>query len=158
MESLGLNEHNASKFRSLIKRPHGIIFVTGPTGSGKTTTLYACLTSLNSEERKIITIEDPVESELEGISQIQVASDIGLGFSQGLRSVLRHDPDVLMVGEVRDLETADISIRAALTGHLILSTLHTNDAASGITRLTDVGVEKYLIASSVAAAKRSPDC
>ncbi len=151
LDALGFEPQNLAQIKNLLQRPNGIIFATGPTGSGKSTTLYACLTALNSEERKIITIEDPVEYELEGISQIQVASDIGLGFSQGLRSVLRHDPDVLMVGEVRDLETADISIRAALTGHLILSTLHTNDAASGITRLTDIGVEKYLIASSVVA-------
>jgi len=151
LDSLGFNPTVLSQIKSLLQKPNGIIFATGPTGSGKSTTLYGCLTSLNSEERKIITIEDPVEYELEGISQIQVASDIGLGFSQGLRSVLRHDPDVLMVGEVRDLETADISIRAALTGHLILSTLHTNDAASGITRLTDIGVQRYLIASSVIA-------
>lgn len=149
LDALGFEPNHLTQIKELLQRPNGIIFATGPTGSGKSTTLYACLTSLNSEERKIITIEDPVEYELEGISQIQVASDIGFGFSQGLRSVLRHDPDVLMVGEVRDLETADISIRAALTGHLILSTLHTNDAASGITRLTDIGVEKYLIASSV---------
>ncbi len=151
LDALGFEPDNLARIKELLQKPNGIIFVTGPTGSGKSTTLYACLTALNSEDRKIITIEDPVEYELEGISQIQVASDIGLGFSQGLRSVLRHDPDVLMVGEVRDLETADISIRAALTGHLILSTLHTNDAASGITRLTDIGVEKYLIASSVVA-------
>lgn len=151
MDTLGFDAEHLKLMKALLEKPNGVLFVTGPTGSGKSTTLYACLTSLNSEERKIITIEDPVEYELEGISQIQVASDIGLGFSQGLRSVLRHDPDVLMVGEVRDLETADISIRAALTGHLILSTLHTNDAASGITRLTDIGVEKYLVASSVIA-------
>lgn len=165
LDALGFDSAHLTQIRALLQKPNGILFVTGPTGSGKSTTLYACLTALNSEERKIITIEDPVEYELEGISQIQVAGDIGLGFSQGLRSVLRHDPDVLMVGEVRDLETADIAIRAALTGHLILSTLHTNDAPSGITRLTDIGVESYLIASSVVAfvAQRlirviCPDC
>ncbi|HCM43243.1 MAG TPA: hypothetical protein DIS66_08050 [Candidatus Omnitrophica bacterium] len=151
LDSLGFDAVHLRQIQNLLQRPNGIVFVTGPTGSGKSTTLYACLTALNAEDRKIITIEDPVEYELDGISQIQVAADIGLTFSQGLRSVLRHDPDVLMVGEVRDLETADISIRAALTGHLILSTLHTNDAASGITRLTDIGVERYLVASSVIA-------
>ncbi len=151
LESLGFEPQHLAQIQELLAKPNGIIFATGPTGSGKSTTLYGCLTALNSEERKIITIEDPVEYELEGVSQIQVASDIGLTFSEGLRSILRHDPDVLMVGEVRDLETADIAIRAALTGHLILSTLHTNDAASGITRLSDIGVEKYLISSSVVA-------
>lgn len=151
LDHLGFDPHYLKVMKSLLQKPNGILFVTGPTGSGKSTTLYACLTLLNQEERKVITIEDPVEYELEGITQIQVASDVGMTFSQGLRSVLRHDPDVLMVGEVRDLETADISIRAALTGHLILSTLHTNDAASGITRLTDIGVEPYLAASSVIA-------
>lgn len=151
LESLGFEPELLAQIRELLEKPNGIIFATGPTGSGKSTTLYGCLSALNSEERKIITIEDPVEYELEGISQIQVASDVGLTFSEGLRSILRHDPDVLMVGEVRDLETADIAIRSALTGHLILSTLHTNDAASGITRLSDIGVEKYLITSSVVA-------
>jgi len=135
----------------LIKQPHGIIFVTGPTGSGKTTTLYACLSKINTDERKIITIEDPIEYELEGITQLQVLPKIGLSFSQGLRSMLRHDPDVMMVGEVRDAETAEIAIRVALTGHLVFSTLHTNDAASGITRLIDIGLEPYLVASSVEA-------
>jgi len=151
LDSLGFEPHHLNQIKEMLDKPNGIIFATGPTGSGKSTTLYGCLTTLNSEERKIITIEDPVEYELEGVSQIQVAHDVGLTFSEGLRSILRHDPDVLMVGEVRDLETADIAIRAALTGHLILSTLHTNDAASGITRLVDIGVEKYLIASSVVA-------
>ncbi len=151
LDGLGFEPQHLSQIKELLDKPNGIIFATGPTGSGKSTTLYGCLTALNSEGRKIITIEDPVEYELEGVSQIQVATDVGLTFSEGLRSILRHDPDVLMVGEVRDLETADIAIRAALTGHLILSTLHTNDAASGITRLGDIGVEKYLIASSVIA-------
>jgi type II secretory ATPase GspE/PulE/Tfp pilus assembly ATPase PilB-like protein len=151
LESLGLNEHNASKFRHLIKRPHGIIFVTGPTGSGKTTSLYACLHELNSDAQKIITIEDPIEYEMEGVTQIQINSKLNFSFADGLRSILRHDPDIIMVGEVRDLETAEIAIRTALTGHLVFSTLHTNDAASGVTRLIDMGVEPYLVASSVEA-------
>ncbi|MCM8796250.1 MAG: Flp pilus assembly complex ATPase component TadA, partial [Candidatus Omnitrophica bacterium] len=122
-----------------------------PTGSGKTTTLYACLSRINTKDRKIITLEDPIEYEMPGITQIQVKPEIGLDFARGLRSILRHDPDVIMVGEVRDLETAEIAIRVALTGHLVFSTLHTNDAASGITRLLDIGVEPYLLASSVEA-------
>ena len=165
LEKLGLSKMNLQIFEKLIQRPHGIIFVTGPTGSGKTTSLYACLNRINTKERKIITLEDPVEYEMSGITQIQVMPEIGLDFARGLRSVLRHDPDVIMVGEVRDLETADIAIRVALTGHLVLSTLHTNDAASGITRLVDIGVEPYLIVSSVEAfiAQRlirliCPDC
>jgi type IV pilus assembly protein PilB len=151
LESLGFNEYNARQFRNLLSKPHGIIFVTGPTGSGKTTTLYACLNELNRDEHKIITIEDPIEYEMEGITQIQINSKINFGFAQGLRSILRHDPDIIMVGEVRDLETAEIAIRTALTGHLVFSTLHTNDAASGISRLIDMGVEPYLVASSVEA-------
>jgi Tfp pilus assembly pilus retraction ATPase PilT len=151
LEKLGLAKQDVSVFEKLIERPHGIIFVTGPTGSGKTTTLYTCLTKLNTKERKIITIEDPIEYEMSGITQIQVLPEIGLDFARGLRSVLRHDPDVIMVGEVRDLETAEIAIRVALTGHLVFSTLHTNDAASGITRLIDIGVEPYLVSSSVEA-------
>ena len=131
--------------------PHGIIFLTGPTGSGKTTTLYACLSRLNKESVKIITIEDPIEYELMGITQFQVRPEIGLTFANTLRSILRHDPDVMMVGEVRDLETAELAIRTALTGHLIFSTLHTNDACSGATRLLDIGIEPYLVASSVNA-------
>jgi type IV pilus assembly protein PilB len=151
LEKLGFSEATALKFRDLIRRPHGIIFVTGPTGSGKTTTLYACLNEINSLRRKIITIEDPIEYEMEGITQIQVNSRVDLSFAKGLRSILRHDPDILMVGEVRDLETAEIAIRTALTGHMVFSTLHTNDAASGITRLVDMGIEPYLVASSVEA-------
>ncbi len=151
LESLGLNEYNAAKFRNLIQQPHGIIFVTGPTGSGKTTTLYACLHELNKDAAKIITIEDPIEYEMEGITQIQINSKLHFTFAEGLRSILRHDPDIIMVGEVRDLETAEIAIRTALTGHLVFSTLHTNDAASGITRLIDMGVEPYLVSSSVEA-------
>jgi type IV pilus assembly protein PilB len=151
LEDLGLNERNAAKFRELIQSSHGIIFVTGPTGSGKTTTLYACLHELNRDDQKIITIEDPVEYEMEGITQIQISPKLNFSFAEGLRSILRHDPDIIMVGEVRDLDTAEIAIRTALTGHLVFSTLHTNDAASGITRLIDMGVEPYLVASSVEA-------
>jgi len=165
MEKLGLAKADVKLFEGFIKKPHGIIFVTGPTGSGKTTTLYTCLSSINTKDRKIITIEDPIEYEMSGITQIQVQPEIGLDFARGLRSILRHDPDVIMVGEVRDLETAEIAIRVALTGHLVFSTLHTNDAASGITRLVDIGVEPYLVASSVEAfvAQRlirviCPDC
>jgi type II secretory ATPase GspE/PulE/Tfp pilus assembly ATPase PilB-like protein len=151
LDKLGLTPEELDFFKELINKPHGIIFVTGPTGSGKTTTLYACLSSINTNERKIITIEDPIEYELEGVTQIQITPEVGLDFSRGLRSMLRHDPDVMMVGEVRDLETAEIAIRVALTGHLVFSTLHTNDAASGITRLIDIGLEPYLVASSVDA-------
>ena len=151
LEQLGLEADHLKSFQELIRRPNGIIFLTGPTGSGKSTTLYSALNTLNQSECKIITIEDPVEYEIEGITQIQVMPEVGLTFARGLRSMLRHDPDVMMVGEVRDLETADIAIRVALTGHLILSTLHTNDAASGVTRLADIGVQPYLIASSVVA-------
>lgn len=151
LEKLGLGKRDLQVFENLIKKPHGILFITGPTGSGKTTTLYACLSRINTPERKIVTIEDPIEYEMAGITQIQVQSEIGLDFARGLRSILRHDPDVIMVGEVRDLETAEIAIRVALTGHLIFSTLHTNDAASGITRLIDIGVEPYLVASSIEA-------
>ncbi|MCM8800200.1 MAG: Flp pilus assembly complex ATPase component TadA, partial [Candidatus Omnitrophica bacterium] len=165
LEKLGLSKKDLNIFENLIQKPHGIIFVTGPTGSGKTTTLYACLSRLNTKERKIITIEDPIEYEMPGIIQIQVQPEIGLDFARGLRSILRHDPDVIMVGEVRDLETAEIAIRVALTGHLVFSTLHTNDASSGITRLLDIGLEPYLVASSVEAfiAQRlirlnCPDC
>ncbi len=151
LEKLGLSSAQRDIFAGLIERPHGIIFVTGPTGSGKTTTLYACLSKINTSARKIITIEDPIEYEMEGITQIQVMPEIGWTFARGLRSMLRHDPDVMMVGEVRDLETAEIAIRVALTGHLVFSTVHTNDAASGITRLIDIGLEPYLVASSVEA-------
>ena len=139
------------RLEALVQQPHGIIFLTGPTGSGKTTTLYACLSRLNKESVKIITIEDPIEYELPGIMQFQVKPEIGLTFAAALRSILRHDPDIVMVGEVRDLETAELAIRTALTGHLIFSTLHTNDAASGATRLLNIGIEPYLVASSVNA-------
>jgi type II secretion system protein E len=151
LEKLGLDKIGLKVFEELILKPHGIIFVTGPTGSGKTTTLYACLSKINTNDRKIITIEDPIEYEMSGITQIQVQPEIGMDFARGLRSILRHDPDVIMVGEVRDLETAEIAIRVALTGHLVFSTLHTNDAASGITRLVDIGLEPYLVVSSVEA-------
>ena len=149
LESLGLLEKDLKLMAEMIKKPHGIIFVTGPTGSGKTTTLYACLTRINANENKIITIEDPIEYQVRGITQIQVQPRIGLTFAQGLRSMLRHDPDIMMVGEVRDFETAEITIRVALTGHLVFSTLHTNDAAGGVTRLLDMGIDPYLVASSV---------
>jgi type II secretory ATPase GspE/PulE/Tfp pilus assembly ATPase PilB-like protein len=165
LSDLGLNPIDTKVIENLLEKPHGIIFVTGPTGSGKTTTLYSSLNKLNTNEVKIITIEDPVEYEMEGITQIQVNPEIGLTFALGLRSILRHDPDVIMVGEVRDFETAEITIRLALTGHLVFSTLHTNDAAGGVTRLIDMGIEPYLIASSVEAfvAQRlvrviCPDC
>ncbi len=149
LDRMGFNKNTLEAFKGLLSRPNGVIFVTGPTGSGKSTTLYGALRTVDTVRKKVITIEDPVEYEMSSIMQIQVAPDIGLTFAQGLRSILRHDPDIMMVGEVRDLETADIAIRASLTGHLMLSTLHTNDAASGITRLIDIGVEPYLIASSV---------
>jgi type II secretory ATPase GspE/PulE/Tfp pilus assembly ATPase PilB-like protein len=151
VEDLGFDAREMELLQGLLDRPHGIIFLTGPTGSGKTTTLYACLSRLNKQAVKIITIEDPVEYELGGIMQIQVKSDIGLTFAACLRSILRHDPDIMMVGEVRDLETAELAIRTSLTGHLIFSTLHTNDSASGAARLIDIGIEPYLIASSVNA-------
>ena len=148
---LGMSEKDREILEQLLKKSHGIIFVTGPTGSGKTTTLYACLSKLNTRGIKILTIEDPIEYELKGISQTQINSKIDLTFAKMLRSMLRHDPDVMMVGEVRDAETAEITIQTALTGHLVFSTLHTNDAASGVTRLVDIGIEPYLIASSVIA-------
>jgi len=138
-------------FRDLIQIPHGIILVTGPTGSGKTTTLYSCLNEINRPDNKIITVEDPVEYQMDGINQIQVHTKIGLSFAYGLRSILRHDPDVILVGEIRDGETAEAAIQASLTGHMVFSTLHTNDASSAFTRLVDMGVEPYLVASTVEA-------
>lgn len=149
LENLGLLKKDLDILETMIKKPHGIIFVTGPTGSGKTTTLYSCLSKINSPDRKIITIEDPIEYQLKGISQIQVNPKIGLTFATGLRSMLRHDPDIMMVGEVRDYETAEITIRVALTGHLVFSTLHTNNAPGAVTRLLDMGVEPFLVSSSV---------
>ncbi|MDD4954151.1 MAG: GspE/PulE family protein [Candidatus Omnitrophica bacterium] len=151
MDDLGLLPEDMKKIEALMKKPHGIVFLTGPTGSGKTTTLYSCLSKLNKEAVKIITIEDPIEYELPGIMQIQVKPEIGFTFANALRGILRHDPDIMMVGEVRDTETAELAIRTALTGHLIFSTLHTNDSASGATRLMDIGIEPYLVASSVNA-------
>ncbi len=149
--SLGFDDHIKTKFIHALEMPHGIILVTGPTGSGKTTTLYTALSSLNTSERKIITVEDPVEYQLEGINQIQAKSSIGLDFSHALRAIVRQDPDVIMIGEMRDLETAKIAIQSALTGHLVLSTVHTNDAAGGVTRMLDMGVEDYLLTSTVNA-------
>ena len=149
LEELGLSEFDLKILNEMIKKPHGIILLTGPTGSGKTTTLYACLSKINNRELKILTIEDPIEYHLKGITQIQVYPKIGLSFANGLRSMLRHDPDVMMVGEIRDVETAEIAIRVALTGHLVFSTLHTNDAPGAMTRLLDMGIEPYLVASSV---------
>lgn len=149
--SLGLLDTDLKLVEEYIKRPHGIIFVTGPTGSGKTTTLYACLSKINDTHKNIITIEDPIEYQLRGITQIQVNTKVGLTFANGLRSMLRHDPDIMMVGEVRDLETAEIAIRVALTGHLVFSTLHTNDAPGAVTRLLDMGIEPYLVSSSIEA-------
>ncbi|HRZ67481.1 MAG TPA: ATPase, T2SS/T4P/T4SS family [Candidatus Omnitrophota bacterium] len=151
ISQLGLSKQYQEIFEQLLKKSHGIVFLTGPTGSGKTTTLYACLSMLNTRERKIITIEDPIEYELNGISQLQIKPSIGFTFATALRSVLRHDPNIIMVGEVRDLEAAEITIQTALTGHLVFSTLHTNDAATGATRLIDIGIEPYLVASSVEA-------
>lgn len=148
---LGFLPEDLEQIAQITKKPHGIIFLTGPTGSGKTTTLYACLTRLNEDKVKIITIEDPVEYDLEGVMQVQIKPEIGFTFANALRSILRHDPDIMMVGEVRDIETAELAIRTALTGHLIFSTLHTNDAASGATRLLDIGIEPYLVASSINA-------
>ncbi|RKX31212.1 MAG: type II/IV secretion system protein [Verrucomicrobia bacterium] len=149
MDKLGLSPKDEAVLQRLIHKPHGILLVTGPTGSGKSTSLYAWLHTINSVDKRIITIEDPIEYEMEGVNQIQVRPEIGLTFAIGLRHILRQDPDVIMVGEIRDRETAEIAIRAALTGHLVFSTLHTNDAAGAITRLLDMGIEPYLVASSV---------
>ena len=149
LRTLGFSDANFRLLQKELDAPHGVILVTGPTGSGKTTTLYAALTQLNTSENKILTVEDPVEYELEGINQIQANPKIGLTFADALRSIVRQDPDIIMIGEMRDVETARIAIQSALTGHLVLSTLHTNDAASGITRLLDMGIEDYLITSTV---------
>jgi type IV pilus assembly protein PilB len=165
LDSLGFAEQPMQAFSEALGRPYGMILLTGPTGSGKTTTLYSALHRLNSPDTNIITVEDPVEYEMFGINQVQTRAEIGLTFAAGLRSILRQDPDIIMVGEIRDEETADIAIKAALTGHLVLSTLHTNDAASVFTRLVDMGMEPFLVQSSVAlaAAQRllrrvCPDC
>jgi general secretion pathway protein E len=149
LESMGLTDSTLNSFNNALSRQNGIILVTGPTGSGKTTTLYASLLKLNTEERNIITVEDPVEYQLTGIGQMHVNPKIGLTFASGLRAILRQDPDIMMVGEIRDLETAEIAVHASLTGHLVLSTLHTNDAPSAITRLIDMGIEPFLVASSL---------
>jgi general secretion pathway protein E len=165
LNELGLWEDDLKKFDSLLDRSHGVIFVTGPTGSGKSTTLYASLTRINSAEKNVMTIEDPIEYQLEGISQMQVAAKKGMNFANSLRHVLRQDPDVIMVGEVRDIETARMAIQSSLTGHLVFSTLHTNDSAGAVTRLLDLGVEPYLVSSSLIAImaqrlvrKVCPDC
>ncbi len=147
--TLGFTGSHSQQFIDVLAQPHGIILITGPTGSGKSTTLYTALKMLNTSERKIITVEDPVEYQLEGINQIQAKPQIGLTFAAALRSIVRQDPDVIMIGEMRDLETAKIAVQSALTGHLVLSTLHTNDAAGGVTRLLDMGVEEYLLSSTV---------
>jgi general secretion pathway protein E len=151
LADIGFGEDHLAQMNDLITRPHGILLVTGPTGSGKTTTLYACLAKINSPDLNILTIEDPVEYQLDGISQVAVNEKIDLTFATGLRSFLRHDPDVIMVGEIRDLPTSEIAIQASLTGHLVLSTIHTNDAAGAITRLVDLGVQPFLVASSLMA-------
>lgn len=165
LDELGLWREDLERFDSLLSRTHGVIFVTGPTGSGKSTTLYACLQRINSAEKNIMTIEDPIEYQLEGISQMQVASKKGMNFANSLRHVLRQDPDVIMVGEVRDVETARMAIQSSLTGHLVFSTLHTNDSAGAVTRLLDFGVEPYLVSSSLIAVMAQrlvrricPDC
>lgn len=149
LEDMGFAPDTLERFNALLARPHGIVLVTGPTGSGKTTTLYAALSKIDADAHKIITVEDPVEYQLEGINQIQVHGQIGLTFARALRSILRQDPDIIMIGEMRDGETAQIAVQSALTGHLVLSTLHTNTAAGAVVRLTDMGVERYLITSSV---------
>tara|TARA_B100000959_G_C14996793_1_gene630676 strand:- start:8587 stop:10029 length:1443 start_codon:yes stop_codon:yes gene_type:complete len=165
LQQLGMPKHILNDYQKIVTQPHGMILITGPTGSGKTTTLYATLEKINSEKQKIITVEDPVEYQLEGITQIQANASIGLSFAAGLRSIVRQDPDILMVGEIRDHETAEIAIESALTGHLVFSTLHTNDAAGAVTRLQDMGVEGYLISSSLLAIQAQrlvrrvcPDC
>ena len=165
LSHLGMRDHTRDTMESLVQRPHGIILVTGPTGSGKTTTLYAALSQINDRSRNILTVEDPVEYELDGIGQTQVNSKVDMSFARGLRAILRQDPDVVMVGEIRDLETAEIAVQASLTGHLVLSTLHTNTAIGAITRLRDMGVEPFLLSSSLIGvlAQRlvrrvEPDC
>jgi general secretion pathway protein E len=151
LEDLGFAPSTLQRFNQLIRLSHGILLVTGPTGSGKTTTLYAALSQINAPDKNILTIEDPIEYQIKGIGQMQVNPKINLTFSASLRSILRQDPDIILVGEIRDVETAEISIHAALTGHLVFSTLHTNDAAGAVTRLLDMGIEPFLVASSVVA-------
>ena len=149
LRGVGMDEDTYARFNRLIQLPHGIILVTGPTGSGKTTTLYSALNEIKNEETKIITTEDPIEYQLDGINQIQVHTKVGLTFAPSLRAILRHDPDVVLVGEIRDLETAENAMQASLTGHLVFSTLHTNDAAGAFMRLIDMGVEPFLVSSTV---------
>ena len=149
LEAVGMEGHTLSRFTGLLAQPHGIILVTGPTGSGKTTTLYAALNQLDASSQNIMTVEDPIEYELAGVGQTQVNAKIDLSFAKALRAILRQDPDVIMIGEIRDFETAQIAIQASLTGHLVLATLHTNDSASAVTRLTDMGVEPFLLSSSL---------
>jgi general secretion pathway protein E len=151
LEQLGIEPRNLSMLKKLLDKPNGIVLVTGPTGSGKTTTLYACLTYINKPDLNILTVEDPIEYQLDGIGQMQVNSKIDFTFASGLRAILRQDPDVVMVGEIRDAETAEIAIQASLTGHLVLSTLHTNDSAGAVSRLIDMGVEPFLVSSSLLA-------
>jgi general secretion pathway protein E/type IV pilus assembly protein PilB len=151
LEKTGMSARDKAMFMRVLEMPHGIALVTGPTGSGKTTTLYSSLHQINDSIRKIITIEDPVEYQLKGINQIQVNEKAGLTFARGLRAILRHDPDVVLIGEIRDQETAQIAVQASLTGHMVFSTLHTNDAPGALTRLVDMGVEPYLVASSLEA-------
>ncbi len=165
LEDLGMTQVNRGHFSSLIRKPHGIILVTGPTGSGKSTTLYAGLSEINSKDRNILTVEDPIEFDLQGIGQTQVNPRVDMTFARGLRAILRQDPDVVMVGEIRDIETAQIAVQASLTGHLVLSTLHTNTAAGAITRLEDMGIEPFLLSSSLLAVLSQrlvrtlcPDC
>lgn len=149
LEKLGMSSKILRDFKDLISKPNGIILVTGPTGSGKTTTLFSAIKEINDGSQKILTIEDPVEYQLDGVSQIQAKSEIGFDFATGLRAILRHDPDIIMIGEIRDKETAEIAIRSSLTGHLVFATLHTNDSISSVTRLIDMGIEPYLITSSL---------
>ncbi|MGZ4123859.1 MAG: GspE/PulE family protein, partial [Tumebacillaceae bacterium] len=148
IEKLGFEPSNLERFKKLIKHTHGIVLLTGPTGSGKTSTLYAALNRMNTDEVNIVTVEDPVEYQVDGINQVQVNTTTGLTFAAGLRSILRQDPNIIMVGEIRDVDTAEIAVRAALTGHLVMSTLHTNDAVSSVTRLIDMGVEPFFVASA----------
>ncbi len=149
LQAVGMPEHTLQRFEQLVQQPHGMVLVTGPTGSGKTTTLYAALQLLDTKQTNIMTVEDPIEYELSGIGQTQVNAKIGLDFAKALRAILRQDPDVIMVGEIRDRESAQIAVQASLTGHLVLATLHTNDAVSAVTRLTDMGIEPFLLSSSL---------
>ena len=149
LDKLGFNEQNLSRLKEIVQKPHGMLLLCGPTGTGKTTTLYSILKHIDSPEKNIVTVEDPVEYQLSGINQVTYRQDIGLTFSAALRSILRQDPDIIMIGEIRDYETLDISIKSALTGHLVLATLHTTTASEAITRMIDMGVEPFLISSSL---------